>query len=370
VRLNISTRKVRLSFADDVKLCFAVEEGKRMGTRSALIHGHDTVALAMPPHILPMLAMLSEMPADEDQYGFEYKWDGIRAFTFFDGHRLRLETRNQKDITRAYPELAGLAAWLEGSSVILDGEIVAFDTAGHPSFGRLQHRLGATEGHAAALQSEIPVTYMLFDALYLEGHSLLGLPYTERREILEGLALESEHWKTPPSYYREGGPVLEAARENGLEGVVAKRLDSPYRQGLRTHEWRKIKLVQSQEFVIGGWTPISTGAHAIGALLLGYYEVPQAGRPPGLVFAGKVGTGFSERDRDALAHALDEKRRDTSPFTDLPGEKGVVYFAEPDLVGEVEYRGWTNAGHLRQPSFKGLRIDKQPTEVVKEEITS
>lgn len=339
-----------------------------MGTRSALIHGHDTVAMAMPPHIKPMLAMLSDLPEDDERYAFEYKWDGIRAVAFHDGRSLRIETRNQKDITRAYPELADLSSELGRSSAILDGEIIAFDAHGHVSFGRLQHRLGLTEGHATNLKSEIPVTYMLFDVLYLEGHSLFGLPYAERREILDGLALESDHWKTPPSYRGEGGPVLDAARENRLEGVVAKMLDSPYRQGLRTREWRKIKLVGSQEFVIGGWAPISTGAHAVGSLLIGYYEPGEKGGAPRLKFAGRVGTGFSERDRGALARALDEKARDTSPFADLPVGRGVVHFAEPELVGEVEFRGWTNTGHLRQPSFKGLRIDKQPTEVVKEVI--
>lgn len=341
-----------------------------MGSLSVHIRGRAAAAAPFPAHIDPMLATLSEMPRDESHFGFEYKWDGVRAVFFHDKERWRLETRNLKDITHGYPELAGLAAGLGRSSIVLDGEVIALDEGGQPSFGRLQHRLGLTERRALARQAEIPITYMIFDVVYLEGRSLVGMPFAERRDVLEELGLKGKNWKTPPCYRGEGRPVLEAARENRLEGIMAKRLDSPYRPGLRTRDWRKIKLVGRQEFVIGGWTPISTGAPAIGALLVGYYE-PEPRRGAGarkrrLIYAGKVGTGYTERDRHELARLLEERRRDTSPFADRVLEKS-VYFAEPELVGEVEFRGWTNAGHLRQPSFKGLRADKDPMDVVKEE---
>jgi bifunctional non-homologous end joining protein LigD len=325
----------------------------------------------MPTHIVPMLATLSEMPGDQSGYGFEYKWDGIRGMFFLGGERWRLETRNLIDVSHAYPEMIGLVDALADTRVVLDGEVITFDEKGSPSFGRLQHRLGIGEKKAKMLQAEFPVTYMIFDVLYLEGYTLMGLPFSERRDILEELGLEGAHWRTPPCYRGEGMPVLEAARENHLEGVMAKRLEGLYHPGLRTGDWRKIKLVDRQEFVVGGWTPISTGTKAMGALLVGYYEPAAKGasklRGRHLVYAGKVGTGFSDRDRRELARALEQRRRDSSPFSDAAPTEG-VHFAEPELVGEVEFRGWTNQGHLRQPSFKGLRVDKEPLDVVKEEV--
>jgi bifunctional non-homologous end joining protein LigD len=226
----------------------------------------------MPTHIVPMLATLSEMPGDQSGYGFEYKWDGIRGMFFLGGERWRLETRNLIDVSHAYPEMIGLVDALADTRVVLDGEVITFDEKGSPSFGRLQHRLGIGEKKAKMLQAEFPVTYMIFDVLYLEGYTLMGLPFSERRDILEELGLEGAHWRTPPCYRGEGMPVLEAARENHLEGVMAKRLEGLYHPGLRTGDWRKIKLVDRQEFVVGGWTPISTGTKAMGALLVGYYE--------------------------------------------------------------------------------------------------
>lgn len=340
--------------------------GKAMKSRLA-----DAGALAapLPSHVEPMLAVPSEMPADESRFGFEYKWDGIRALYFFNGSTWKLETRNLLEVTGSYPELDGLAAGLGVASVVLDGEVVTLDDDGRPSFGRLQHRLGLTEKRARARASQTPVTYMIFDVLYVEGLSVTGMAYEARREVLEGLGLEGRAWRTPPSYVGSGGPVLEAARENGLEGVMAKRLGSAYQAGLRSRDWRKVKLVRRQEFVVGGWTPLRTGAGAVGALMVGYYESTprRKGRAAGrLVYAGKVGTGFSDRDRQALARALEARPRDTSPFAEPVSEKGAL-FTEPELVAEVEYRGWTNAGRLRQPSFKGLRTDKSPTDVVREE---
>ena len=348
-----------------------------MATLSAVARKHGAVAAPMPTHIVPMLATLSEMPREQSGFGFEYKWDGIRGVFFLGGERWRMETRNLIDVSHVYPEFTGLVEALPKTKVVLDGEIITFDEKGRPSFGRLQHRLGIGEKRAVMLQADIPVTYMIFDVLYLQGYTLMGVPFAERRDILEGLSLEGAHWRTPPCYRGEGTPVLEAARQNHLEGVMVKRLEGLYHPGLRTGDWRKIKLVDRQEFVVAGWTPISTGANAIGALLVGYYEPAAKGAPKSkgatgargkrLVYAGKVGTGFTDHDRRELARALEKKHRDTSPFaTEAP--TGGVHFVEPEFVGEVEFRGWTNAGHLRQPSFKGLRVDKAPTDVVKEEI--
>lgn len=326
----------------------------------------------IPVHVSPMLAVPSKMPVRQIDYAFEYKWDGMRAVFFCDGRRWRLETRNLKDVTGGFPELAKLVESFTGRSAVLDGEVVAIGKENRPSFGLLQHRMGVVgEGAAARLAVEIPVTYMVFDVLYLDGSALMGLPYEERRRLLVAEGLSGASWQTPLSHVGEGDAMLDAARANRLEGIMAKRLDSPYRPGSRSREWLKVKLVERQEFVVGGWVPLSTGAGGVGALLLGYYdlapsEAQSARRHQRLVYAGKVGTGFTDAERARLVELLGERRRQDSPFSEEEAEKGAV-FAEPELVAEVEFRGWTNSSRLRQPSYKGLRTDKEAGEVVLEE---
>ncbi len=326
----------------------------------------------MPIAVLPMLAKPSQMPEDYDNYGFEIKWDGIRAIFYLDQKRLRITSRNLKDITHQYPELHSICGENGNKQMVLDGEIISLGEDGRPSFSRLQHRMNLSSGKAIRQAMEaIPVIYIIFDLIYLNGCSLQDLPYTERRGVLEGLRLSGPTWQTPDFTRGKGPEVLAASRDLGLEGVVAKRLDSTYQPGKRTGAWLKIRNHNRQEFVIGGWVPGQGGrAGRIGALLLGYYDVtPEqaAGRgvPQRLIYAGKVGTGFTETELIRLGEQLQPLRRDKSPFYQKPPVKGAV-FVDPVLVAEIEFTEWTPHGTLRHPSFKGLRQDKNHQEVVRE----
>jgi bifunctional non-homologous end joining protein LigD len=316
----------------------------------------------MPGLVDPMQALLAEgIPARQDRYGFEYKWDGIRAICYWDGRSFRLQTRNRHDVTARYPELWPLQRQLGGRRAILDGEIVAFDERGRPSFEQLQQRMGLTAASEVQRQMQLtPVAYLLFDVLYLETALLVPEPYVTRRESLLGLALAGSHWQTPPHQVGEGDVLMKASVENGLEGVVAKHLDSAYEPGRRSGAWLKVKNRLRQEFVIGGWVDGEGRRQGLpGALLVGYYE---DGR---LVYASRVGTGFTEATLATLARLMGPLERDASPF-EAGSPPGHPHFVEPRLVAEVEFSEWTRGRELRAPSFKGLRDDKDARDVVRE----
>jgi bifunctional non-homologous end joining protein LigD len=313
--------------------------------------------------IAPMRATLAtELPRDDEAWAYEFKWDGVRALAMVDGAETCLQGRRNDDITARYPELAGLAAALGGRSAILDGEIVALDDHGRPSFQLLQHRMHvASAADARRRMAEIPAVYLAFDLLLLDGESLLATPYADRRRLLDGLNLSGNHWRAPPAHVGDGAAVLEASRTAQLEGIVAKKLDSIYEPGRRSRCWLKLKNVHRQEFVVGGWKEgEGVRSNHFGSLLVGYYD------DDGLHYAGNVGTGFTEKTLDDLLGRLQPLRRPSSPFVDLPRAPHVV-FVEPELVAEVEFRQWTDDGRLRAPAFKGLREDKDPLEVVREE---
>lgn len=310
-----------------------------------------------------MLATLSTLPRDERAYTCEYKWDGVRAIAYCEGGNLRLESRNLLEITPRYPELWRLGSALPRRRVILDGEIVALDEQGRPSFSLLQQRMHVAETRGTP--RAVPIVYMVFDLLYLDGRSLMDRPYKDRRAALEVLELSAGHWQTPPAYPGIGRRLLAAAQQCGLEGIVAKKTDSTYQPGRRSRDWLKVKVVQRQEFVVGGWAP-GEGTHRgmIGSLAVGYYE-PARGGERRLHYAGNVGTGFTQEDQKQLRPILDRLRRDTSPFAErLPRRD--LKFIEPSLVAEVEFREWTHGGILRHPSYKGLRMDKKAAEVIRE----
>jgi bifunctional non-homologous end joining protein LigD len=347
--------------------------GERLRGRYALYQARDDWRIhrmdppdparePMPERIVPMLAQLGDLPADADRYGFEVKWDGIRAIAYWRPGRLRVETRNLADVTARWPELRDLGRQLGARSAVLDGEIVAFDEHGKPSFERLQSRMHLT-GEAAIRRRarEIPATYVIFDLLWLDGESLMDRAYTERRAALDGLGLHGPAWQTPGHHRGDGAELLEATRGQGLEGIVAKRLDGRYEPGRRSGAWVKVKHTQRQEFVVGGWLRGDMGrADRLGAVLVGHRDEHGC-----LRYVGKVGMGYSDADRAELRRRLEALPRGETPFTGRQPVTSAI-FAEPELVAEIEFAGWTASGMLRHPSYKGLRDDIAPAEVVRE----
>jgi len=334
----------------------------------------DPAREPMPDALVPMLARVGDLPGDDDAYGFEIKWDGVRALLYSEGGSVRLVNRNLVDVTSRYPELRELGRTLGARAAVLDGEVVAFDDDGRPDFGRLQRRMHlASDSAVRRVAGSVPVVYMIFDLLYLDGRSVTSLAYRERRELLEGLELSGSLWRTPAYHSGDGRAVLTASRDQGLEGVVAKRLDSRYEPGRRSAAWVKVKNNRRQDFVVGGWKRGEGGRSGhLGALAVGYHDVTPAeaearGEPQRLVYAGNVGTGFKHDDLVRLGRRLDELGRDTSPFDGRQPARTTV-FVEPRLVAEVEFLELTRTRTLRAPSYKGLRDDKDAREVVLEVV--
>jgi bifunctional non-homologous end joining protein LigD len=316
------------------------------------------------PRIGAMLATPGQLPsaATDGKFGYEVKWDGIRAVAYVSGGEVHLISRNDRDITTAYPELIPPPAALSGHAAVLDGEIVAFDPDGKPSFASLQTRMHLRDpGPIARQRDSNPVNYVVFDLMYLDGHDLTDQTYQSRREILQSIGLGGEAdaaWTCPDHQSGHGADLFDATLRLGLEGVIAKRLDSRYAQR-RSPDWIKVKHVRTQEVVIGGWTPgEGRRSETLGALLLG---IPHR---DGLGFVGHVGTGFTDRALTDLRARLDDVAADHSPFSSgLPDSAAAARWVRPEIVGEVVHTGLTPAGMLRTPSWRGLRPDKAPRQV-------
>jgi bifunctional non-homologous end joining protein LigD len=298
-------------------------------------------------------------PAD---WAFEMKWDGIRALATVRDGRVTLRSRNDNDLTDQYPELQELGE-RAGVDGVYDGEIVAEDERGRPSFQLLQNRMGlARKREVEAARATTPVRLVLFDVLEADGHDLTRLGYDARREALRTVVEPGGVIDVPPAFEGDLDAAVRASRERGLEGVVAKKRSSRYAEGRRSEAWLKRKHHAAQEVVVGGWKPGSgRRAGGVGSLLLG---VPG---PDGLEYVGKVGTGLSDRDLDEIGRVLARLERQTSPFVDVPRpDAREAHWVTPRRVGEVEFSEWTGDGRLRHPSWRGWRPDKDPSDVVRE----
>jgi bifunctional non-homologous end joining protein LigD len=317
----------------------------------------------MPAVIEPMKAVTGALPTDEG-WAFEVKWDGMRITAFCDRGSIRLQTTNRLDATARFVELAPLADELRDHQVVLDGEVVAFSDAGRPDFGRLQSRMhGIPTTGPGSSEEPVAISYVVFDLLWLDGVDAMPAPYLDRRRLLTELVEPGAAWQVPAHQVGDGEDLLRAVTDRGLEGVMAKRIDSVYLPGKRSTAWRKVKVRRRQELVVGGWLP-GAGARAssFGALLVGYHT------PEGLHYAGRVGTGFDATDLALLQAELGARSRGSSPFVGpLPAPVARHgRWVEPELVVEIAFGEWTSADILRHPSYVGLRLDKDATEVGRE----
>ncbi len=360
-----SEREAIDRYPESVITGLTVEETRDVpGTLAAL--GERVRSLKAPRAEVPVrkvaltLATLADVPPNGPEWSFEIKYDGVRVLAERDGDAVTMLGRSGEEITKRYPEVAAALRTLPARRFVLDGEIIAEDAAGRPSFQRLQARMGLVKPRdIEAAMLRVPVRGAFFDLLALDGHDLRKLPLAARQELLARVVPPLATAQRSAHILAHGAACYEAASEMGLEGIVAKKLTSTY-SGRRTPEWLKIKCQKRQEFVIGGWTEPQGSRARFGALHIGLYD---AGR---LVYVTKVGTGFDGAGIEAIAKRLEPLARDTSPF-EVDSPKGREHhWVEPRLVCEVRFTEWTNAGGLRHPTFLGTREDKRPEECVRE----
>ncbi len=316
------------------------------------------------PHVIhPMLATLVDRPFNDDDWLFEIKWDGYRAIAFLEGGRLRLVSRNQNDLTKAYPELQEIPQHIRARSAILDGEIVAFDEQGRPSFSLMQQRTGVGEGgrRIRRTRDDIPVVYYVFDLLYLDGYDLMRVELEKRKDLLASILASSDCLRFSDHYVGRGIDLFHAAADRNLEGIIAKHRRSHY-EPKRSREWLKIKITKQQECVIGGYTDPRGSRENFGSLVLGLYDDRDR-----LIHVGHAGSGFTEQSHAEMWRRLDKLKVTRSPFFGKVESTRPVHYVRPELVAEIKFTEWTHEGEsgtvkMRAPVFQGLRFDKKPLE--------
>ncbi len=324
----------------------------------------------MPSVIRPMLAMLVAEPFDDDDWLFEIKWDGYRALAFLDDGNVRLLSRNQNDLTNQYPEFSDLGTSIRARRAIVDGEVVALDEAGRPSFSLMQQRTGLGRGghRIGPRRSDVPILYYAFDLLYLDGYDLQRVDLETRKEVLAGLTVNGELIRYSDHWVGAGTQLYEAAKQRGLEGIVAKRRRSCYVQK-RTREWLKMKITQRQECVIGGYTDPKGSREHFGSIVLGLYD---KGR---LIHVGQAGSGFTDQTHAGVWKLLKPLETARSPFYGPVESNRKTHWVKPELVAEIKFSEWTHETadgglKMRAPVFQGLRSDKPPRECVLERARS
>jgi DNA ligase D-like protein (predicted ligase) len=311
-----------------------------------------------PDWLEPELATLTQERFSDPAWLYERKFDGERCLAYSGGGRLRLLTRNQQPVSGTYPELAAALAAQERRDFVVDGEVVAFERDA-TSFSRLQQRLGQHDP-GPGLIAAVPVYFYLFDVLWADGQDVRPRPLSERKELLASLLSFGDPLRFTEHRTQDGEAYYREACARGWEGLVVKRGDAPYRAG-RSRDWLKFKCQNAQEFVIGGFTDPKGSRTGLGALLIGYYDADGK-----LVYAGKVGTGFSVATLGRLTSALAGLGRSSPPFDRGSVPRSGVHWVTPKLVGQVAFSEWTPAGQLRHPRFEGLRRDKEAASVVRE----
>lgn len=308
----------------------------------------------------PMLATSGDRQQQvpgTDQWTHEVKWDGMRILAETTRSGVRLASRNERDVTVSWPDVARPVE--DGRDLLVDGEVICLDGSGRPDFRTLQQRIHISSAGAASRRAAtVPATYMVFDLLRLDGAWLLDQPLARRRELLAGIDLAGTGWQVP-DVFDDGAMLLEATRQQQLEGIVSKRLDSRYRPGERSSDWLKFAHRPRTSYVVGGWRPQRGSTDRLGALLVGEMT------PDGLVYRGRVGAGVGPASGRRLAALLVGTERASHPFgTDVPAEDAdTTTWVEPRLVVDVESLGLTGE-RLRQPSFKAVRTDLTPDDLL------
>ena len=307
------------------------------------------------------LATPTDAPFDDKDWLFEIKWDGFRALATIESDgSVKLTSRNAKDLLLKFPELKDIGTAFRSLPIVVDGEIVALDAEGRSSFQRLQNRIASKGVQRKTGGGD--VTFAAFDVLFADGRDVRELPLEERKDILEGLIQNGHRVIYSKHVIGDGTKLYALAEKRGLEGIMAKRRDAPYESGRRTRTWLKIKTHKRQEFVVGGFTDPAGSRKGFGALIVGYYKKGK------LIYAGHVGTGFDAKMLAMLSKQLHALERKTCPFTTTPPRStGAPHWISPELVCEVRFTEWTDEGYLRHPAFLGMRVDKDPKTVVRED---